>query len=200
MGKGDGRGSRCGHAHLPVLLNGVLARPSSPGQSSWPGKRRRWHHEPDLAFGLRYRCLCDSIGRHLCDAECLGHLCGCGVGWSAASEITAEGVKRALAALPVTIAKNMTKSGVPGVAIAVVYAGKVRYAEGFGLRQVGRAGDVTADSVFAPAYFETTGEDASGLSEASFAGPPARIAAMPVNAWDAQNVGTFVRAGKARSS
>ncbi len=64
-------------------------------------------------------------------------------------EITAEGVKRGLAALPVIIAKNMKKTGVPGLAIAVVYDGKVRYLEGFGTRQVGKAGAVTADTVFA---------------------------------------------------
>ena len=64
-------------------------------------------------------------------------------------EITAAGVQRGLAALPAIIAKNMKKTGVPGLAIAVVYDGKVRYLEGFGTRQVGKAGAVTADTVFA---------------------------------------------------
>lgn len=64
-------------------------------------------------------------------------------------EITAAGVQRALAALPAIIAKNMKKTGVPGMAIAVVYDGKVRYLKGFGTRQVGRVGAVTADTVFA---------------------------------------------------
>ncbi len=58
-------------------------------------------------------------------------------------------MQRALAALPAIITKNMAKTGVPGVAIAVVYDGKVRYLKGFGTRQVGKAGAVTADTVFA---------------------------------------------------
>ncbi|MGI8415556.1 MAG: serine hydrolase [Nakamurella sp.] len=70
------------------------------------------------------------------------------VGSASSGEITASGVDRALVALPDIIARNMTKTKVPGLAIAVVYDGKVRYLEGFGIRHIGRPAVVTADTVF----------------------------------------------------
>jgi CubicO group peptidase (beta-lactamase class C family) len=67
---------------------------------------------------------------------------------SASGEITAPGVRRALAALPDIIARTKATSTVPGVAVAVVYDGVVRYLDGVGTRQVGKPGRVTADTVF----------------------------------------------------
>src|SRR3954470_15598812 len=69
---------------------------------------------------------------------------------SAHGEITDAGVERALRALPVIIAKYLSATTVPGLAVAVVYQGSVRYQHGFGQRQVGRERDnnVTADTVF----------------------------------------------------
>jgi CubicO group peptidase (beta-lactamase class C family) len=62
--------------------------------------------------------------------------------------ITAAGVERGLAALPDIIDKDMAQTGVPGLAVVVVYQGEIRYLEGFGVRQVGRADEVDADTVF----------------------------------------------------
>lgn len=46
------------------------------------------------------------------------------------------------------IKKGMRKTGVPGVAVAVVYQDKIVYLEGFGIRKAGFDGDVTPDTVF----------------------------------------------------
>ena len=43
----------------------------------------------------------------------------------------------------------MAKSGIPGMAIAVVHGDQVIYAKGFGVRQVGHSARVDADTVFA---------------------------------------------------
>lgn len=65
-------------------------------------------------------------------------------------QINDDGVRRALKALPGIIARDMEATTVPGLAVAVVYRGKVRYLNGFGVRQVGREGPnaVTDDTVF----------------------------------------------------
>jgi CubicO group peptidase (beta-lactamase class C family) len=42
----------------------------------------------------------------------------------------------------------MARTGIPGMAIAVVYGGKTVYAKGFGVRQVGNLAKVDADTVF----------------------------------------------------
>jgi CubicO group peptidase (beta-lactamase class C family) len=62
--------------------------------------------------------------------------------------ITAAGVERGLTALSGIIDKDIRQTGVPGLAIAVVYDGKVRYLEGVGVRQVGSLVKVDADTVF----------------------------------------------------
>jgi CubicO group peptidase (beta-lactamase class C family) len=54
-------------------------------------------------------------------------------------------VRQALRALPGIVAKDMAATTVPGVAVAVVYKGKVRYQQGFGRRQVGRSGPNKVD-------------------------------------------------------
>jgi CubicO group peptidase (beta-lactamase class C family) len=66
----------------------------------------------------------------------------------AAGEIDAAGVERGLAALPAIIDRYWKQTGVPGLAIAVVYEGKVRYLEGVGTRQFGKPETVDADTVF----------------------------------------------------
>ncbi len=63
-------------------------------------------------------------------------------------EIPAGQVEAAVAQLDGLIADMMAKSGVPGLATAVVYRGKVLYVKGFGVRKVGEAGKVDADTVF----------------------------------------------------
>lgn len=62
--------------------------------------------------------------------------------------ITAAGVSRAVKALPAIIRRNMVATGVPGLAAAVVYDGKVRYLDGRGVRAVGKRARVDADTVF----------------------------------------------------
>lgn len=62
--------------------------------------------------------------------------------------ITAAGVARALKALPEIIERNMAATGIPGLAAAVVYDGKVRYLEGSGVRAVGKPAQVDPDTVF----------------------------------------------------
>lgn len=63
-------------------------------------------------------------------------------------QITAAGVERALKALPDIIERDRKATKVPGVAVAVVHDGKVRYLAGSGLRAVGRTEKVDADTVF----------------------------------------------------
>ncbi len=67
---------------------------------------------------------------------------------AATGEIDAAGVERGLAALPAIIDRYWKQTGIPGVAVAVVYDGKVRYLEGFGERQVGKPETVDPDTVF----------------------------------------------------
>ncbi|WP_344811977.1 serine hydrolase [Microlunatus aurantiacus] len=73
---------------------------------------------------------------------------GSGAAPAGEGEIDAAGVERGLAALPAIIERYQKQTGVPGVAFAVVYDGKVRYLEGTGDRQVGTTGTVDADTVF----------------------------------------------------
>lgn len=63
-------------------------------------------------------------------------------------EITAAGVDRALQALPGIIERDMAATGIPGLAMAVVYDGKVRYIDGHGVRELGKPDRVDADTVF----------------------------------------------------
>jgi CubicO group peptidase (beta-lactamase class C family) len=67
---------------------------------------------------------------------------------AATGEIDAAGVERGLAALPAIIERYWKQTGVPGVAVAVVYDGKVRYLEGVGARQEGKPETVDPDTVF----------------------------------------------------
>ncbi|WP_342375232.1 serine hydrolase [Myxococcus stipitatus] len=67
---------------------------------------------------------------------------------TSSGEITADGVTRALAVLDDIVKKDKAATTVPGIAVAVVYDGVVRYLKGFGDRQAGVAGDVDPDTVF----------------------------------------------------
>ena len=46
------------------------------------------------------------------------------------------------------VVKGMQKTGVPGVAVAIVYQDKVVYLKGFGVRKAGESAPVDADTVF----------------------------------------------------
>jgi CubicO group peptidase (beta-lactamase class C family) len=63
-------------------------------------------------------------------------------------EITPAGVQYAISHLTSIIKADQAATGVPGVATAVVYNGKVVYAQGFGVRQVGKPQKVDTNTVF----------------------------------------------------
>ena len=67
---------------------------------------------------------------------------------SSADVIDAAGVQRGVDALPGIIDRYLQQYGVPGLAIAIVHEGQVRYLEGFGLREVGKPDKPDADTVF----------------------------------------------------
>ncbi|MEY3080055.1 MAG: D-alanyl-D-alanine-carboxypeptidase/endopeptidase AmpH [Pseudomonadota bacterium] len=66
----------------------------------------------------------------------------------AASGGTDAAVRTAVAKLPAFVRKVMKRTGVPGVAVAVVHKDKLIYAEGFGVRSTRTGGAVTRDTVF----------------------------------------------------
>jgi CubicO group peptidase (beta-lactamase class C family) len=66
----------------------------------------------------------------------------------AASAVPREKVKAALPALERLAHQTLKKTGVPGMAIAVVHRDEVIYLKGFGVRQAGKEGPVDADTVF----------------------------------------------------
>ena len=57
-------------------------------------------------------------------------------------------IDNAIGELDALAAKAMSRSGIPGMAVAVVRDGKVAYAKGFGVRKVGEPAAVDADTVF----------------------------------------------------
>ena len=61
---------------------------------------------------------------------------------------TAESVKSAVAELEKLAQQTLDKTGVPGLAVAVVYDDRVVELKGFGVRQVGKLETVDADTVF----------------------------------------------------
>jgi CubicO group peptidase (beta-lactamase class C family) len=66
----------------------------------------------------------------------------------AAADLPAKKVTAALPALEKYVEKLREKTGVPGIAAAVVHADKVVYLKGFGVRELGKPGAVDADTVF----------------------------------------------------
>lgn len=65
-----------------------------------------------------------------------------------AAEVTPQSVKAALPKLDDLAEQTITKTGVPGMAIAVVYKDQVVHLKGFGVRQAGKPEQVDADTVF----------------------------------------------------
>jgi len=57
-------------------------------------------------------------------------------------------IDRATAALDGIVERAMKRTGLPGVAVGVVYKDKVIYAKGFGVREVGKPGKIDPDTVF----------------------------------------------------
>lgn len=60
----------------------------------------------------------------------------------------AAAVAAAVRQLPAVVRDVMRRTGVPGVAVAVVHRDRLLYAEGFGVRDVQQGGAVNADTVF----------------------------------------------------
>ncbi|WP_428032879.1 serine hydrolase [Ancylobacter sp.] len=58
------------------------------------------------------------------------------------------GIDRALADLPAAVESVMKRSGVPGVAVAVVHGGKTVFARGFGVRELGKEAAIDTATVF----------------------------------------------------
>lgn len=65
-----------------------------------------------------------------------------------AAEVTPADVDAAVAQLDTLAGELMTKSGIPGLAVAVVYRGEQIYSKGFGVRRVGSPGQIDPDTVF----------------------------------------------------
>ena len=61
---------------------------------------------------------------------------------------TPAAIDKATAALDGIVADVMKRTGMPGVAVGVVYKDKVIYAKGFGVREVGKPGAIDSDTVF----------------------------------------------------
>ncbi|MFJ3669458.1 serine hydrolase [Streptomyces sp. NPDC090106] len=64
------------------------------------------------------------------------------------AQLTRQDVDGALGKLDGVVRDGMDETGVPGVAVAVVYKDEVVYLEGFGEREVGEPGAVGPDTVF----------------------------------------------------
>jgi CubicO group peptidase (beta-lactamase class C family) len=62
--------------------------------------------------------------------------------------VSQEAVQRGVAALDGIVQDDLAATTVPGVAVGVVYQGKVVYAKGFGVRTLGQPAAVDADTVF----------------------------------------------------
>jgi CubicO group peptidase (beta-lactamase class C family) len=63
-------------------------------------------------------------------------------------QLTLEQVRAATAELEKLTENEIRVTGIPGIAIAVVFEDQVVYAKGFGVREVGEASPVDADTVF----------------------------------------------------
>ncbi|WP_206599368.1 serine hydrolase domain-containing protein [Methyloceanibacter stevinii] len=57
-------------------------------------------------------------------------------------------IDKATAALDGIVESAVNRTGVPGIAVGVVYKDKVIYAKGFGVREVGKPGKIDPDTVF----------------------------------------------------
>jgi CubicO group peptidase (beta-lactamase class C family) len=68
--------------------------------------------------------------------------------WGWAAQLTSEKVQFATTELEKLTEKEMQATGIPGIAIAIVFNDEVIFAKGFGVREVGQANPVDADTVF----------------------------------------------------
>jgi CubicO group peptidase (beta-lactamase class C family) len=91
-----------------------------------------------------------------------------------ATSIPAGQIDQAIRKLNGVAASVMRKTGIPGMAIAVVRGGKTVYARGFGVKRVGAPGAVDADTVF----------QIASLSKAVGATVVAHAVGEHVIAWD----------------
>ena len=65
-----------------------------------------------------------------------------------AVDVPAARVTAAISAVEGVVADVMTRSGLPGMAVAVVHGGKVAFIKGFGVREVGKPEKITTGTVF----------------------------------------------------
>src|SRR5881227_1757002 len=75
-------------------------------------------------------------------------LCACGAPPDQGSRKDHGQINNLLRQIAPYVRDGMQKTGVPGVAVAVVYRDKVVYLEGFGVRRAGEAEAIDQDTVF----------------------------------------------------
>jgi CubicO group peptidase (beta-lactamase class C family) len=99
---------------------------------------------------MRYRALTAFTCAAILGAAGLtaADLSGNAVAAPPAGEITPTGVQYAVSQLTHIIDADQAATGIPGLAAAVVYDGKVVYAKGFGVREVGKPAKVDTNTVF----------------------------------------------------
>jgi CubicO group peptidase (beta-lactamase class C family) len=83
-----------------------------------------------------------------CAAAALVCLVTLAVPAAQAAGVTPQNVEAALPELEKLAEQTLKRTGVPGMAVAVVYRDRVAYLKGFGVRQAGAEGPVDADTVF----------------------------------------------------
>ncbi len=69
-------------------------------------------------------------------------------GGSADADVTEARVRDALAAIDQQVPQWLARTGVPGASVSVVFRGETVHARGYGVRRVGQAAAVDADTVF----------------------------------------------------
>jgi CubicO group peptidase (beta-lactamase class C family) len=101
-------------------------------------------------FAGASECLAEAADPFACDALAATSLASAGGSPTADSAISipATQIDKAIQALDGLIKDALAKSGVPGLAIAVVHEDKLVYARGFGVRQVGTDQPVDENTVF----------------------------------------------------
>lgn len=75
-------------------------------------------------------------------------LSACGGGSDGKEQPQAQSVQQAATELDTLVPRLMERTGIPGVAIAVVYQGRPVMLKGFGVRKAGESAPVDADTVF----------------------------------------------------
>jgi CubicO group peptidase (beta-lactamase class C family) len=109
-----------------------------------------FRHPPDPEFAAAHEQLCaegnmNSTGRYPWAAL----LCLLTLPVPApAADVTPQSVKAALPELDKLAEQTLKKTGVPGLALAVVYQDEVVHLKGFGVREAGKQDPVDADTVF----------------------------------------------------